>query len=210
MTTEERKAAFAKEAVELTKVQLRRKLPVLAEALLVPGTGWTDRGSGIDMRIVWWNVQEVLLLFEKGTKYLERQYLHMLLHGLYLHGLRTYICSEQIWWLACDMMTEYRIDRMNVPGFSRPVPAERSWWYRKLKEEKVPFQERQIVRWAETLSKEMLLKLEACFQRDDHTWWREKAPVSASKITREEKQHRAEQAGQTAEAEVYASLRNRV
>jgi Uncharacterized protein conserved in bacteria len=80
------------------------------------------------------------------------------------------------------------------------VPAERSWWYRKLKEEKVPFQERQIVRWAETLSKEMLLKLEACFQRDDHTWWREKAPVSASKITREEKQHRAEQAGQTAEA----------
>lgn len=200
MTTEERKAAFAKEAVELTKVQLRRKLPVLAEALLVPGTGWTDRGSGIDMRIVWWNVQEVLLLFEKGTKYLERQYLHMLLHGLYLHGLRTYICSEQIWWLACDMMTEYRIDRMNVPGFSRPVPAERSWWYRKLKEEKVPFQERQIVRWAETLSKEMLLKLEACFQRDDHTWWRAEASVSAPKITQEEKRHRTEQAGQTAEA----------
>lgn len=200
MGTEERRAALAKEAVNLAKGRLRRKIPVLAEALLVPGTGWTEKNSGIDMRTVRWNAQEVLALFGEGTRCLERQYVHMLLHGLYLHGLRAYECSERIWWLACDLMTEYRIDRMNVPGFERPIPAQRSWWYRKLREERVPFQERGIARWAKTLSEETLQKLEPCFRRDDHTWWREEEPAPGPKTVREERLHRIEQTRETAEA----------
>lgn len=177
ITLTERKRALAKEALKLAEGQIRRKLPALAAAFGVPGTEWTDRASGTDAQILYWNPDEVLNLFRKGPAKLERRYLHLLLHGLYLHAFRQYRCPERIWWLACDMVTEYRIDRMHVPGFPWPIPGERSRWYRKMREERVVFQERELAGWLELQDKETLGELELLFRGDDHTCWREEESV---------------------------------
>lgn len=198
MRTDERTRALAGEVLRLVRTRMRRKLPALGEAFLVPENGWTDQGSGTDMRTVWWNEGEVLSLFGREAEQLERKYLHMLLHGLYLHGFRKHKSPERIWNLACDLMTEYRIDRMDVPGFARPIPASRSFWYRKLREEKVPFGEYAFEKWISALPEETVRKLQQIFCRDDHSWWREEE--EPPRLTREERQRQVDETRRTAEA----------
>lgn len=198
MGTEERKRALAKESLKLAGYGIRRKLPVLGAALAVPETGWTKESSGTDVRTLYWNMEEVLKLFTEGTAHLERTYVHMLLHGLYLHRFRKHDCMERIWWLACDIMTEYRIDRMHVPGFEWPIPGNRSRWYRRMKDEKAVFQENRLAEWTEKLREEELRELEQIFRRDHHGWWRELSDGNGVKC--EDRRQQAEEAGRMSEA----------
>ena len=157
---EERKKSLAFEALKLARLDLLKKLPVLGAAVCVPGQSWSANGSGTDTETLYWKVEEVLAWFVEGISVLERRYLHLLLHGVYLHRFRQRKYMERIWWLACDMMVEYRIDRMHVPGFAGPIPGERSRYYRKLREEKIFFSERALADWLLTLPKTELQKIE--------------------------------------------------
>ncbi len=186
---EERKKSLAFEALKLARLDLLKKLPVLGAAVCVPGQSWSANGSGTDTETLYWKVEEVLAWFVEGISVLERRYLHLLLHGVYLHRFRQRKYMERIWWLACDMMVEYRIDRMHVPGFAWPIPGERSRYYRKLREEKIFFSERALADWLLTLPKTELQKIEQVFRMDEHIYWREEE-TSPGRIYREQ---RAEQ-----------------
>lgn len=168
----DRRRALAQEALKFTRLRLQEKLPFLTEAMAVPVLEWTEDASGTDGERLYWNEGEVCLWYGKDPMLLQRQYLHLLLHGLYLHGFRQISCSERIWDLACDLMTEYRIDRMDVPGFQRPVPPERSRSYRKIREAGVVFQERRIVQWLKGQEEQVLSELEKIFRRDSHEFWK--------------------------------------
>lgn len=127
---------------------------------------------GTDGVRIFWNPDEVCRFFEESTAKLARRYLHLLLHGLYLHPLREEKGEEELWWLACDLMTEYRIDRIDVPGFLRPVPAERSRSYRKIQEAGAELTEQGVAEWLLHLNKEQIRELEQTFRWDDHSCWR--------------------------------------
>lgn len=185
MALTQRKRTLARRALTLAERGLRRKLPAYAAAFAVPETEWTKQGSGTDLVRLYWNADEVLGLFAKGTERLERRCLHLLLHGIYLHALRGGGRTERIWWLACDLMTEYRIDRMQVPGFERPIPGERSRWYQRIREEKVRFREGALAGWLTGLEPCVLEELEKIFRKDDHAWWRTEAPACAQSRTEE-------------------------
>ena len=140
---------------------------------MVPENEWLESGvSGTDGVRIFWNPDEVCRFFKESTAKLARRYLHLLLHGLYLHPLREEKGNEELWWLACDLLTEYRMDRMNIAGFERPIPVGRSRIYRRLKEEKVTLQEHSLAAWLAEQKPEMLQELETVFRKDDHTYWR--------------------------------------
>ena len=122
---EEQRKALAREALKLARFRIQKNLPVFGGALAVPNEAWTDGRSGMDAQKLYWNEQEVLKWFREGMEVLERQYVHLLFHGIFLHGFRRKKAEERIWWLACDLLAEYRIDRMHVPGFAWPIPADR-------------------------------------------------------------------------------------
>lgn len=170
--SEERKKVYAEEALKLTCAELRRKLPVLGAALSVPETAWTDRISGTDAGRIYWNADETLALFSQGSEKLQRRYLHLMLHGLYLHRFRGGSYPERIWWLACDLMTEYRIDRMHVEGFEWPIPGSRGWYYRSIRETGAAFYETHLADWLLKLDGETLDGLERIFRKDNHEFWR--------------------------------------
>jgi len=160
------------ETLKLIQFRLHKKLPYLSTALSLPSLCFTAQASGMDGERFFWNPREVLQMFQESPLKLERFYLHLMFHGLYLHALRRFPGSEMIQWLACDILTEYRIDRMNVPGFARPVPAERSRVYRKLREERVLFSEKKLAIWLIKQEKKVLMELEDIFRKDNHEYWR--------------------------------------
>ena len=170
---EERSQELAEKAVKLVDLWIRKRLPWLGGALMVPENEWLESGvSGTDGVRIFWNPDEVCRFFKESTAKLARRYLHLLLHGLYLHPLREEKGNEELWWLACDLLTEYRMDRMNIAGFERPIPVGRSRIYRRLKEEKVTLQEHSLAAWLAEQKPEMLQELETVFRKDDHTYWR--------------------------------------
>lgn len=193
----ERKRMLAEEALKLAKRRIRRKLPVMGSALEVPRMEWTDRASGTDAGALYWNAGEVLSLFGQSMERLERMYLHQLLHGMYLQRFRGQECPENIWWLACDIMTEYRIDRMHVPGFARPIPQDRSRWYRKIQESGAAFQEQCLTVWIRGRKETEFQELERIFRRDSHIWWKNETVCGS---VSGEKEHRMEQAEKSLEA----------
>ncbi len=199
MGAEESRKNLAEEILKLVRLRLQRKLPVLGAAFSVAGTEWTERASGTDAEMLYWNADEVMGLFKEKRNQLERRYLHLLLHGMYLHRFRRYSCPERIWWLACDLMTEYRIDRMHVPGFDWPIPADRSCFYRKMKETGAVFYEKALTEWLLKQEESGLKELERLFRKDNHEWWREDV-VPEQERPGEGKQERAEKTKRMSEA----------
>ena len=143
---------LAGKIIKLTAMRLDTKLPWLTEAIHLPECSFDlKQTSGTDGSRLCWNTEEVCQTYAEDPVLLERRYLHLILHLLYLHPYRRKKETEYLWWLACDLLTEYRIDRMNIAGFERPVPVGRSRIYRKLKEEKVVLQEHSLALWLEKL-----------------------------------------------------------
>lgn len=199
MESGESRKSLAEEILKLVRLRLQKKLPVLGAAFSAAGAQWSEAASGTDAEMLYWNADEVLMLFREGTKRLERKYLHLILHGLYLHRFRRHGCPERVWWLACDLMTEYRIDRMHVPGFDWPIPESRSRWYRKIREAGAVFYERGLAGWIQEQNELGLLELERIFRKDNHEWWRETAVPDQEELT-EKKQERAERTDRSSEA----------
>lgn len=171
--SEKRKKIYADEALRLARFRLQEKLPALGGALSVPENVWTDSASGMDAGTLYWSADEVLSLFSEKSVQLERSYLHLILHGLYLHPLRGKKYPERIWWLACDLMTEYRIDRLHMKGFDWPIPDSRGRCYRNIRAAGTAFQEKCLADWILKLSEEELEQLEKVFRKDSHIFWRD-------------------------------------
>lgn len=198
MESGESRKSLAEEILKLVRFRLQKKLPVLGAAFSVAGVQWSEKASGTDAEIMYWNADEVLMLFREGMEQLERKYLHLILHGLYLHRFRRHDYPERIWWLACDLMAEYRIDRMHVPGFDRPIPEARSCWYRKIREAGVVFYEKGLADWLQEQEETGLQMLEQLFRKDNHEWWKTADP-GQDKL-KEGKQERTERTEKTSKA----------
>lgn len=190
--TEEDRRALAEEILKLVRFRMQEKLPFLGAAFLVPESEWTEKASGTDAELLYWNAEEIWKLFKTGTTVLERKYLHMILHGMYLHRFRRGTYPERIWWLACDLMTEYRIDRMHVAGFDWPIPGERSGCYRRIRESKAAFYEKSVAEWLLLQEEPYLQELERLFQSDNHDWWREKRTDGQKTAGRKERAEETE------------------
>lgn len=208
MAKETERRALAREALRLTRLRLGQKLPGFTAAFAVMRTEWTKEPSGTDAVYMYWNAREVLRLFGESPETLQRRYLHLILHGLYLHRFRGGDVPERIWQLACDVVTEYRIDRLNVPGFERPVAPERSRVYRSWKESGFIPSERTAAAWLAGKDEAALAELENIFRRDNHDFWkkpagpqdRDESPTEKpSKHQDMQERRRKEPAGRTAE-----------
>ena len=196
---DDKKTEYAKDALGITRFQLAKRLPAFGAALHVPGNVWTAQASGTDAENMYWNVDEVLALFRESGELLQRRYLHMLLHGLYLHRFRRGAYAEHIWWLACDLMTEYRIDRLHVEGFEWPLPVERSRVYRRIREQGIAFSEKSLASWLVHMDTSDRQQLEQIFRKDNHDFWCE--DESYARVPgRDQKQIRPERTGQITEA----------
>lgn len=115
--------------------------------------------------------EQILRVFPKNSSYLDRVYLHTVLHCIFSHlwigGQR----QREIWNIACDIAVEYTIDRMDKKCTKRILSFLRKSLYQELEERKVGISASQIYRYLQEQDLERVQQLKKEFFADDHVFW---------------------------------------
>ena len=114
----------------------------------------------------------LIAVFKKNAAYLDRVYLHTVLHCIYSH---LWVIPETVgeegrkqWNLACDIAVEYTIDRMDKPCTRRILGWVRQNIYKRLEEQKGGISAAVIYRFLDGIEEEERITLEREFYTDDH------------------------------------------
>lgn len=140
---------------------------------LMPDAG--IQGVGTDGITVYFYSDAVVSLFRQGRVKVNRAYLHMILHCLFLHFNVPEESEERYWNLACDIVIESMIDSLSLRSVRKYVPPYRKNLYQKLKEERSVLTPQNVYKSLEKmqLTEEELQKMEMEFYVDNHTLWNE-------------------------------------
>ncbi|MGI6006671.1 MAG: VWA-like domain-containing protein [Ruminococcus sp.] len=105
----------------LTQLKLFERLPRLRLALSRFTFTVTQKSTGTDGRVIWYNPQQIISLFRQDT--LEKYCFHMIVHCLWLHIVPPAGRDPRLWNLACDIsafhLTEQLLPEVQE-AFSRP------------------------------------------------------------------------------------------
>lgn len=131
---------------------------------------------------LYYSAEPVLRLFKKNTLFLDRAYLHTVLHCLFRHLWIAGNRERSLWNLACDIAVEYTIDAMDKPCTRRALSWIRQNTYEQLKAEKSGTSAAVIYRWLAEQEEEEQNNLRREFYTDDHRFWpkreEQKSPVN--------------------------------
>jgi len=114
---------------------------------------------------------QLLRVFQDNPNYLNRLYLHTVLHCLFSHLWIGGGRNRYIWGIACDIAVECTIDSMEKDCTKRIIGWLRQKTYDILKEDQATVSAAQIYRFLEGMDGEELEKLHQEFFADDHVFW---------------------------------------
>ncbi len=77
---------------------------------------------------------QVIRVFESNPKFLDRVYLHSILHCIFAHLWMRGERDGRLWNLACDIVTEYTIDKMDKPCTRRILSWNRQRIYQRMEQ----------------------------------------------------------------------------
>ncbi len=133
-----------------------------------------------DGNFLYFSSEQLIRVFKKNSHYLNRLYLHSVLHCVYEH---LFICGDRIrdtWNIACDIAVEYTIDSLDKPSTKRPLS-----WIRKQVYDEIEASGKKIsaaVIYKELVDKEpdVLHSLRREFYTDSHIHWPKEEKMSAA------------------------------
>lgn len=137
-------------------------------------------GVGTDGTFVYFSSDAVISLFRNNRVKINRMYLHMIFHCLFLHFHMPGMAEKQreYWNLACDIVVESILDSLNFRSVRSYVPPYRKNLYKKLREEHKVLTAKGV--YFSLLSMEFtdeeFRKMQAEFWVDDHSFWNENVP----------------------------------
>ena len=132
-------------------------------------------GVGTDGLCVYFYPDVVISFFQNSRVKVNRMYLHMVFHCLFLHfqiqGDRRY------WNLACDIAVESMLDSMNVRSVRMYVPPQRKNLYKRIQDDHKVLTAKNVYRSLISLelSEAEFSKLEQEFYVDSHGLWEEES-----------------------------------
>ena len=172
-TQSEWEAQMSKKVLEFVRSELYMDLRFLDIALgaLTYQADENIHSFATDGTYLYFSTEQVLRVFQDNPKYLDRAYLHSVLHCIFFHlwigGKR----DREKWNLACDIAVEYTIDQMNKPCTRRILSWQRQKLYEELKQQKQGISAAVIYRYLCGRKPEELLTLQKEFYTDDHRYW---------------------------------------
>ena len=120
-----------------------------------------------------YSAEQLIRVFRSNEKYLNRLYLHALLHCLFQHLWIGGTRDRMRWHIACDIAVESILDDMYVKCIRvAPTPFRRDW-YGRLRGKLSVLNAEGVYRVLkeENLEPRRLERLEAEFLVDDHSYW---------------------------------------
>lgn len=130
-------------------------------------------GFGTDGHGFYYKPDALIQLYKKSGIYINRGYLHSILHCLFHHLYVPQKYNKELWDLSCDIVAENILDSMNKRALRVYINPYRKNIYHKLKEELPVLSPKGVyktlLKWE--LTEEEQLKLFFEFYRDDHCYW---------------------------------------
>lgn len=204
--------AMAEKVINFIRSEIYLDLPFMSISLgaLTPVQQEGRKTFATDGQCLYYEAGALLERFQKNTKYLERGYLHTVLHCVFSHlwigGQR----DRDLWGLACDIAVEYAIDRMDKPCTRRPLTWLRQQTYESL-EALSGISAAAVYGWLEERTPEELNRLWREYDTDDHSSWpreeqgQAKAPAETqsrwNRIARQEQLEQKRRGEERAEGE---------
>ena len=117
-----------------------------------------------------YSAEQLIRVFRSNEKYLNRLYLHALLHCLFQHLWIGGTRDRMRWHIACDIAVEYVIDQLKQPSVHRIIGWLREKTYRELSEYGDGISAAIVYRWLEEKDMEQIAGLRQEFFTDDHRY----------------------------------------
>ncbi len=114
---------------------------------------------------------QVLRVFEENSLFLNRAYLHTVLHCIYRHLWLRGSRDKKLWNLSCDIVAEYTIDSMECPSTKRILSFLRRDLYGELKSGGKGISGAVVYGALKNKSPKELKALAREFYTDDHRFW---------------------------------------
>ena len=143
----------------------------IALSALTPQPNAELRAFATDGTLLYFSTEQVMRVFQNNPKYLDRAYLHTVLHCIFSHLWIRGQRDVRKWNLACDIAVEYTIDGMNKPCTRRILSWSRQKLYEELRAEKRGISAAVVYRYLYRKNPEEIILLEKEFYTDDHRFW---------------------------------------
>ncbi len=159
--------------LDFVRNELYLELRFLDTALsaLVPKAESTLPAMATDGRYLYYSTEQIMRVFQKNAKYLDRSFLHTVLHCIFFHLWMRGERDVRLWNLACDIAVEYTIDAMGKNCTRRILSYRRQLCYEELQRQKKGISAAVIYRYLSEKEPEELHELSLEFYTDDHRYW---------------------------------------
>lgn len=173
MTQTEWEEQMSEKILDFVRNEIYLDLRFLDVALsaLQPKADNNIRTFATDGTFLFYSSEQVLRVFQSNARFLDRAYLHTILHCIFSHlwigGKR----DRSIWNLACDIAVEYTIDKMEKPCTKRALSWNRQKLYEELENGKNGISAAAIYTclYGRDAKERRILAEE--FHTDDHRYW---------------------------------------
>lgn len=179
-------------------LNLRFMDTALSALLFSPDT--QRRGVATDGFCLRFQPEDLVLLYRRGRVYVNRIYLHMVLHCIFLHMDTRRGREKNLWDLSCDIAAEALIDGFLIKALRLPPSPARREMYERLKKQTAVMNAQSIydALEKEAFSEGRLERIAAEFYADSHDLWEDDRKPGRSR----ERQNRWEEIRQTMETEM--------
>lgn len=135
-------------------------------------------------KYLYYSPEQLIRLFEKNTKFLERAYLHSIFHCMFSHLWIRKNRNSAIWNIACDIAVEYNLDNLTCERLKRPLSLLREQTYQEIINQYTILSAASAYRYLWQLTEEELQVLQREFYTDNHKYWpkEEKMSLAQTKI----------------------------
>lgn len=122
-----------------------------------------------DAKTLFFSSKKMIDLFKSNQKYIDRAYLHSLFHCLFFHLWIKQDRDQRIWNIACDIVVEYTIDKLNKPSTKRILSLLRTQIYKRLENELTLISATTVYNWL--YHEQNIERIQYEFYTDDHRYW---------------------------------------
>ena len=125
-----------------------------------------------DGSFLFFSREQILRVYRRNPLFLDRAYLHSVLHCIFRHLWMRGNREPVLWNLACDIAVEWMIDSFDKPSTRRTLSLRRTNYYAHLKEEKIPVTAAAIYHDLLSITDyEEQAAMQFEFYTDDHRFW---------------------------------------
>ena len=177
-THEAWQARMGGEVLAVTRSGLYLDFRFLDQALaaLAPAADERCRTLATDGQSLFYQPSALLRLYQQNPKFLNRLYLHTVLHCVFRHLWLRGRRDPLLWQIACDIAVENVLDTLGRPSVARPLTYLRRRTYEAIAAEGRVVAAAPAYRWLLGQTPGVLRQLEREFYTDDHRLWPRDAP----------------------------------